>query len=523
MNINKATLYALAINLSYLYFSGQAIASSQSASLQHYNDAAIDTVSLSHLYPQPSDFLWIEQQQLNVNAYEALEFIADATNHGLDPNDYHNDLLQQLDPMAGESDARLFDLMLSDGLLKLIRDMATGRLDPAIVDPQWSIPRARFDATEFLQQALSTGQFKDRLISLIPASAQYQQLQAAAKHYRDYVSRGGWFTIPETVTLHPGDRNQNIPAIRRRLAFETATFSLTKPEQADYYDEKLQRAVQQFQRRHSLTDDAVLGPATINAMNVSATERLQQINMNMERLRWLPDDLGRRYIMVNLANYQLNAIEDEKVKLNMRVIVGKTERPTPSFSSTMSRIVFNPLWYIPNKLASVDLLAKQQANPNYFNQANIRVFNKHAGYSAEIDPDSIDWHSLSEDHFPYALRQEPGKKNALGRLKFILPNPWSIYLHDTPAKGLFNRTQRNLSSGCIRVEDPLALANFSMTSARTGESLQDILDSEDVYSATLEQPLSVYAIYATVWLDGDELTFSPDSYDRDKKMAKYLK
>lgn len=522
MNINKATLYAFAINLYYLSFSGQAIASSQSDILQHYNDSGIDTVSLSLLYPRPSDFLWIEQQQLNVNAYEALEFIADAVNHGLDPNDYHNDLLQQLDPMAGESDARLFDLMLSDGLLKLIRDMSTGRLDPAIVDPQWSIPRATFDATEFLQQALSTGQLKDHLISLIPASAQYQQLQAAAKRYRDYVSRGGWFSIPETSTLHPGDTDQIIPAVRRRLAFENETSGLVKPDQADYYDEKLQRAVQQFQRRHSLTDDAVLGPATINALNVSATERLQQINMNMERLRWLPDNLGKRYIMVNLANYQLNAIEDEKVKLNMRVIVGKTERPTPSFSSTMSRIVFNPLWYIPDKLARMDLLPKQQANPDYFNQANIRVFNKNSGYSAEIDPASIDWHSLSEDHFPYALRQEPGKKNALGRLKFILPNEWSIYLHDTPSKGLFNRTQRNFSSGCIRVEDPLALANFSLTNGSTTESLQTILDSEDVHSVTLEQPISVYAIYATVWLNGDELTFSPDSYDRDKKMAQYL-
>ena len=364
MNINKTIVYALAINLGTLCLCGQVIAASQLASLQLYDDADIDTVSLSHLYPQPSDFLWIEQQQLKVDAYHALEFIADAANHGLDPNDYHNDLLQQLDPMAGESDARLFDLMLSDGLLKLIRDMSTGRLDPALVDPQWSIPRAAFDATVFLRQALSTGQFKAHLISLIPASAQYQQLQAAAKRYRDYVSRGGWFSIPETVTLHPGDSDQNISAIRHRLAFENETFILTTPEQADYYDEKLQRAVQQFQRRHSLTDDAVLGPATINAMNVSAAERLQQIHMNMERLRWLPDDLGKRYIMVNLANYQLNAIEDEKVKLNMRVIVGKTERPTPSFSSTMSRIVFNPRWYVPNKLASVDLLPKQQANPD---------------------------------------------------------------------------------------------------------------------------------------------------------------
>lgn len=522
MNINRTTLYAVAINLSCLCFSGHAFTSQQLDSLQPYNDHGIDTASLSHIYQQPSDYLWIEQQQLNVNAYNALAFIADAVNHGLDPNDYHHDLLQQLDPMEGESEARLFDLMLSDGLLKLVRDISTGRLDPAIVDPEWSIPRATFDATEFLQQALSTDDFKASLISLVPASLQYRQLQAAAKRYRDYVSRGGWFSIPKTASLRPGDTDKNIPAIRRRLAFESDTSSLAKPEQPEYYDETLQRAVQQFQRRHSLDDDGVLGRATISALNISATERLQQINMNLERLRWLPDDLGNRYIMVNLANYQLNAIEDEKVKLNMRVIVGKTKRPTPSFTSEMSYIVFNPRWYVPNKLARLDLLPKQQANPDYFNQANIRVFNKNAGYGNEINPDTIDWHSLSEDNFPYTLRQEPGKKNALGRLKFILPNPWSIYLHDTPSKGLFNQAKRNFSSGCIRVEDPLALANFSMPSTSTTKSLQNILDSENIHSAKLEQPLSVYAIYATVWLNGDELTFSPDSYNRDKKMAKYL-
>ena len=498
------------------------MASQRSDNLQHYNNYDVDTAALSHLYPQPSDQLWIEQQQLNVNAYEALAFIADSANHGFDPDDYHHDLLQQLDPMEGESSARLFDLMLSDGLLKLIRDISTGRLDPAIVDPEWSIPRAAFDATEFLQQALSADHFKDRLTSLIPTSTQYRQLQTAAKLYKDYVKRGGWFSVPNTASLHPGDIDPAIQAIRRRLAFEDDTSILSKPDQPDLYDQTLQLAVQRFQRRHSLTDDGVIGRATISAMNVSATDRLQQINMNLERLRWLPDDLGERYIMVNLANYQLNAIENEEVKLNMRVIVGKAKRSTPSFSSEMTRVVFNPRWYVPNKLARLDLLPKQQANPDYFNQANIRVFNKHAGYSNEIDPASIDWHALSEDDFPYALRQDPGNKNALGRLKFILPNQWSIYLHDTPSKGLFNRTQRNFSSGCIRVEDPLALANFSIPGNQSPESLQEILDSEDIHSTKLDQPLSVYAIYATVWLNGDELTFSPDSYKRDKKMAKYL-
>ena len=522
VNTNRAIIYALAINLVALCFAGQVMAYQRLNNTQQQNNYGIDTASLSNLYRQPSDYLWIDQQQLKLKAYDALEFIAHSANHGLNPNDYHQELLQHLDPTHNKSEPHLFDLMLTDGLLKLIRDISTGRLDPAIVDPKWSIPRLPFDATAFLQQALSGNHFKTHLSSLIPASDQYRQLTAAAAHYQNIVNRGGWPKIPVTPELRTGRSHQNIPLIRDRMAVEDDTLNSPNLEQNNYYDEKLEQAVLQFQRRHSLKVDGIIGPATIRAMNVSAADRLQQININLERLRWLPDELGKRYIMVNLANYQLNAIEDDKVKLNMRVIVGKTKRSTPSFSSKMTHIVFNPRWYVPNKLARLDLLPKQQASPDYFERNNIRVFNKEEGYNIEINPDSIDWHSLSSQHFPYLLRQDPGKKNALGRLKFILPNPWKIYLHDTPSKSLFNQTQRNFSSGCIRVEDPLALAIFSMTGDTTRQSLLDIINSETIHDTKLQHPLSVYAVYATVWLDGDELIFSPDSYQRDQKMAKYL-
>ncbi len=486
------------------------------------NDFGIDIAALSQLYQRPSDYLWLEQQQLTVRAYDALEFISQSVNHGLNPGDYHQDLLEHLDPTRDESEAHLFDLMLSDGLLKLISDIATGRLDPAIVDPKWSIPRKLFNAIEFLQGALSDNHFQDQLNSLVPAHNQYRRLTVAAKRYQDYVARGGWSIIPITPILNPGDSSRYIPAVRDRLSFEDEALNSSRPIQFDYYDENLEQAVRHFQRRHSLKDDGIIGPATIRAMNVSASNRLQQIKVNLERLRWLPDDLGNRYIMVNLANYQLTAIEDEQIKLKMRVIVGKTKRSTPSFSSKVTRIVFNPRWHVPHKLARLDLLPKQQADPDYLVSHNFRVFKNEAGIKTEIDPESIDWQSLSQQYFPYSLRQEPGDKNALGRLKFVMPNPWAIYLHDTPSKSLFNQTQRNFSSGCIRVEDPLALAIFSLTGNDTQQSPADILNTEDIHQAKLEQPLAVYAIYTTVWFNGNELTFSPDSYHRDQKMVKYL-
>jgi len=490
--------------------------------IQPHSDHDIDTASLVSLYPNLADYLWIDKQKPTAQAIDALEFIADSASHGLNPNHYHLDLLQQLEPELNDSEAHLFDLILSDGLLKLIRDMSAGRLDPNVVDPEWSIPRVSFNATAFLQQALSTNNFKASLSSLVPGSQIYLQLKAAALRYQNYVERGGWRKIPATPELRAGDEHINISAIRDRLSFEDESINQPRPSKRDYYDKQLQQLVKQFQRRHGLNVDGIIGPATIRAMNVSAADRLQQININLERLRWLPDDLGDRYIMVNLANYRLTAIEDDDVKLDMRVIVGKTKRSTPSFSSQMTHVVLNPKWYVPNKLARMDLLPKQQASPGYFKRYNFRVFNYQDGNKIEISPDTVDWQAMSEQHFPYSLVQDPGKKNALGRMKFVMPNPWRIYLHDTPSKSLFNRNQRNFSAGCIRVEDPLALAGFSLSRNSRQQPLLDIISSNENYSAKLEQPLSVYAIYATVWLNGNELMFSPDNYRRDQRMAKYL-
>ena len=522
VNTNKAIIFAVIANLIYLWFSGQVMAYQPIQNPQQHNDYDVDIASLSHLYQHPSDYLWIDQQQLNIKAYDALEFIAHSVNHGLSPNDYHQDLLQHLDPASNKSEAHLFDLMLTDGLLKLMRDISTGRLDPAIVDPKWAIPRIPFNATVFLQHALSTNHFNTHLNSLIPASDQYRQLTTAAARYQNFVDHGGWPKIPETPELRIGNSHQNIAIIRHRLAVEDDTLNSPNPGLDNYYDEKLEQAVQQFQRRHGLKTDGIIGPATRLAINVSAAERLQQIKINLERLRWLPDELGERYIMVNLANYRLTAIDNNQTKLDMRVIVGKKKRATPSFSSKMTHVVLNPRWYVPHKLARLDLLAKQQTNPDYFDHYNFRVFNDKKGKRTEVDPDSIDWQSMTRQYFPYSLVQDPGKKNALGRLKFVLPNPWSIYLHDTPSKSLFNQTQRNFSSGCIRVEDPFALANFSLTGNNNQLALLDIINTDNTHSTKLEQPLSVYAIYATVWLNGEELMFSPDSYQRDQKMAKYL-
>jgi len=419
----------------------------------------------------------------NAKAYDALGFIANSVHHGLNPNDYHYDLLLHSDPTISKINAQRFDLLLTDGLLKLMHDIVVGHLDPAVVDPKWSIPREPFYAAKFLQFALNVDYFKACLDALIPTSNQYQQIKIAATRYQEYVDRGGWSKIPKSPVLRVGDVHRNIPVIRERLAFENNKFTSIS---SSFFDENLEQAVKQFQRRHSLKIDGIIGPDTSRAMNVSAAERLQQIKVNLERIRWLPSNLGERYIMVNLANYRLTAVDDDQVKLDMRVIVGKKKRPTPSFVSKMTHVVLNPHWYVPAKLARLDLLPKQQSDPDYFDHYNFRVFSDKNGKRTEVDPNSIDWQSMSKRHFPYSLVQNPGENNALGRLKFIVPNPWSIYLHDTPAKNLFDKTNRNFSSGCIRVEDPFALAKFSLAGNNKHQALLDIISKNKSYSTKLE-------------------------------------
>jgi murein L,D-transpeptidase YcbB/YkuD len=519
---NRTTIFIIVLYLLCLCFSRQAHASHRLVGLQEFNGYNLDNASLASIYRHEVDNVWLEEQQLNHKAHVALEFIASASEHGLNPEHYQYKLLQQLDPSASKTEAQLYDLLLTDGLLKYISDIAVGRLDPAIVDPKWSIPRAPFDAAAFLQHALQAENFKESLDMLYPKSDQYRKLQSAVMRFQDHIDQGGWAVVPETPLLRPGDIHHNIPAIRERLAFEDNTLVPDTLNTSSHYDERLKRTILKFQRRYSLKIDGLIGPETLNAMNVSASARLQQIKINMERLRWLPNDLGKRYIIVNLANYRLTAIDEDKIKLDMRVIVGQTKRPTPSFASKMTHVVFNPYWNVPRKLALLDLLPRQRNNPDYFQNYSIRIFDHNNGKRTEIDPDSIDWSSINYREFPYTLRQDPGKKNALGRLKFLLPNKWSINLHDTPAKGLFNRDIRNFSSGCIRVEDPLALANFSLSGIYNQKTIADIFSSNDNFTTRLKDPLSVYAVYVTVWPNENEIIFSPDSYQRDQRMAESL-
>ncbi|RKZ97240.1 MAG: murein L,D-transpeptidase, partial [Gammaproteobacteria bacterium] len=363
---------------------------------------------------------------------------------------------------------------------------------------------------------------RSRLNALIPTRTEYHALTSAIDRYQSYVDRGGWEQIPETQVLRSGDTHHNIPLIQARLAFEDESLTVKDTEKSKYFDTLMEQAVRRFQKKHSLKNDGIIGSETRYAMNISASERLRQIQINLERRRWMPKDLGQRYLFVNLANYKLSAIENGDTKLDMRIMIGRKTRPTPSFSSQVNHLVFNPYWNIPPNLAILDLLPQQQANTNYFYLKGIRVFSIDNGQKTEHDPYTIDWESVSDQNFPYILRQDPGEHNALGQLKFMFPNQWDIYLHDTAHKELFTESKRSLSSGCIRLEDPIALANFSLINNGSELSVMDMIASNENIGLVLTKSLPIYAVYFTVWLDDGEVIFSADVYDRDQHVAELL-
>ncbi len=465
---------------------------------------------------------WFASESDEVLRETALSFIAQAADHGLDPHDYHYEQLSALDPQHLPSQQR-FNTLLNQGLRELVHDLRIGRWSIDIVDPDWHIEQDIIDPDALLRDALVSGNFNEQLNNIAPTHDTYRQLQLALQRYQHYAKQGGWDNIPPTPTLHVGDVHPHIAYIQQRLAIEDPFFALTHAIPSTHYDPLMAQAIRRFQHRHQLTIDGVIGAKTIRALNISVDDKIAQLRINLERYRWLPRQLDDRFIWINLPQYRLQAFEEERESLSMNVVIGKPNRQTPSFYAEMARMVFNPYWYVPNKLARLDLVPKQQHDPNYFLLNAIRVFEVNNGEKSELDPMFIDWEDYSAHRpFPYLLRQDPGRRNALGQIKFLFDNPWQIYLHDSPSKSLFNDPNRAYSSGCIRVADPVQLANFSLEEHPAYGSVTERIDSEENQGLVLQKKLAIFVVYFTVSVDDNGILFLPDVYHRDQRMVKNL-
>jgi len=448
---------------------------------------------------------------------QLLDAIRIAGPHGLDPADYHLAELVTADPAAADA---WLDRIATDAYLTLAAHLLAGRLDPVSIEPNWTAVRRGRDLAAYLEAALASGAISESLEALAPAQSGYANLKVALAQYRDIAERGGWPSIDDGPRLRLGDRGQRVAQLRKRLAATRDVAGET--DNPELFDEALAEAVGRFQKRANLEPDGVVGRRTLAQLNRTVEDRIAQIRANLERWRWLPDDLGRRHIRVNVADFRLEAYADGAPVRTHGIIVGRLYRKTPVFTGMMSYLVFNPWWETPASLAAKDKLPAFRADPRSVAALGFQVIDRNGQL---VDPTTINWNAVTTANFPYRLRQAPGPENALGDVKFMLPNGHNVYLHDTPTRGLFARTRRDFSSGCVRVEGALDLAAWVLSDMPgwTPERVRELAATDIETHVNLDQPMPVHILYWTVVPDGaGKVRFIDDIYGRDGKLIAAL-
>lgn len=450
---------------------------------------------------------------------------------GLTPSDYHlAALTAALDAHArtpSPENAAEIQLLMADAAAALIDHVRYGRVRPATLDPRWNVdPRLGAPALDVtLDQLARSSSVEAGIEALKPDHFIYQGLKQALARTRAIARSGGWPVVPPGAAIKPGATDPRIAAIRTRLAV-TGELPAPAPAGPPAYDAALEAAVKSFQAHHRLTDDGVIGRGTIEAMNVTAEARVQQLRVNLERARWVVGGLRDSFVLVNLPAFKAYVIRDRKNVWETRTQIGRAARKTPTFRADLKYLVLNPDWTVPPTILAQDVLAGMRKGENTIARKKLLILDDHG---RRIDPATIDWQAATPRTFRYTLRQPPGGDNALGRVKFIFPNEYSIFLHDTPSQELFAADQRTFSSGCIRVANALDLARVLLEGQRTrppgwtAERIQETVQSAEPQTVFLDEPLPVLIVYwtASIGAAGD-LRFARDVYGLDPPLLRAL-
>jgi murein L,D-transpeptidase YcbB/YkuD len=469
---------------------------------------------------------WVRDQQL-----DALSELADtAIRFGLRAVDYPIARVDGLRVAArhGGSPAERADLdiLATETLIRIGYHLRFGKVNPQRLDPSWNFQRRikpGVDPVDTLSAIIESESMVEQVTALSGPGVIYQRLVEELARYRAIEAAGGWPDVPAGETLKPDAVDPRVVAIRARLTVtgDLDGGSVAEPER---YDAPLEAAVKRFQARHGLEPDGVIGKQSYEALNLPVSVKIDKLRASLERARWVSHGAqeDRHFVLVNIAGFQLHLIRDMEPVWNARIQVGRPYRQTPVFRGEMEYLVFNPTWTVPPTILAKDVLPRLKKDPGYLSAQNMEVLDRDG---RPVNAASIDWASASPRGFPYMLRQRPGPENALGRVKFIFPNSHLVFLHDTPSQSLFDRADRTFSSGCIRVENALDLAEILL--ADTGEwnrkAVDDVLESGKIRTVHLKQRLPVYLLYWTADVDDSGTAhFYRDVYDRDRKLLDAL-
>lgn len=443
---------------------------------------------------------------------------------GLLPQDYHYRRLTGL-ARGAFRDSVEFDLLLSDAAANLSRHLLMGKVNPESIAPDWKATPRQRDLVDVMLDLTTSANVAERLEQLRPRQIRYTRLQKLLDQL-DANPAPAWPALARHSAIKPNTRDSRVPAIRERLRYWGDMVSTAVPAEPEFYDVELQVAMRSFQTRHGLDTDAVIGPKTLEALNVTPAERRQQVVLNLERWRWLAEDLGQKHVLVNIAGFELKVIDNNETVMRKPVIVGRHYRRTPVFSDRIRYLVLNPTWTVPHKLAVKDKLPDIKADPGYLQRLGFTMFDQQQNV---VDPTQVDWTNINQRTFNYRLVQAPGPQNALGQVKFMFPNSYDVYLHDTPSRELFSKSDRAFSSGCVRVAEPLDLAelllkdNVLKDNGMNRAQIEAVLAKGELSTVFLKNPVPVHIEYWTAWIDSSsQVNFRSDIYERDPPLAAAL-
>lgn len=466
--------------------------------------------------------LWVGSSAAQGRAEVLLQALRGAGAHGLEPAWYG---VAEIDKaLAPDGDPKKAEALLAAAFVTYASDVSTGRVRANRVDKDIDIIQRKVDRTDLLKAAAETSDFPAYLASL-PPKGDYPALQKALADWRDKRAKSAFTPLPQGAALKPGMTDARVPVLRTRLT----ELDLTVPEPAkdaspDLYDEPLAAVVKAYQETKGLSVDGVIGAKTTQSLNTTIDERIDQIIVNLERRRWLPENLGSRYVFVNAGDYSMVFVDDNKLAFQSLVIVGTPKDPTPEIQSIMRGFQTNPFWTVPQSISGEEYLPMLQRNPNALQAAGFKIFENWSD-DTELDPGAVDWSSIHPKAFPYRIRQEPGAGNALGYIFFPFANRYGIYMHDTASRWLFTEGSRNFSHGCIRLQNPLDFVEkaFGGRGGFNKERVRQVIEAAQQAHYTFPEPVTLYVTYRTVSVTADGVpTFRDDIYGRDRRVVKAM-
>jgi len=446
-----------------------------------------------------------------------LEQLFNSKNEGLNPEDYNLKALQKYEKKydtLSDKERAIYDILLTRSFQKYISHLSNGRLNPADLYKDWDLKENTIDINETIVSLLKSDSLVFKIEQLKPNDKIYKSLKKALKIINSFPKDDfKTFEIAKKIVLN--DTNPSIIDIKKRLIF----WKDMKPKDSlsNIYDSETQESMKKFQIRHGLAADGVIGKGTVEALNFSKKKRKEQILANLERWKWFPKDMGKEYLIVNIPDYKLNLVKDKDTFRTHKVIVGRAKRATPILSSRLSNVILNPTWTVPPTILREDVIPSISKNRNYLAQTNMKVYDRNGN---EVIANN--WKLSNAKSYRYV--QSPGSFNSLGMVKFSFPNRFSIYLHDTNHRDFFGKQKRSLSSGCVRVENPLELAEYLLGDKENWnlEKITETLQSEKTQHIKLKKEIKIHILYWTAWSENNTLIFRDDIYNLDAVLYRKL-